>query len=84
MTLTVGQNISMDAVKAAVAEQDVTTHGDILDVTLPNQDQIVRIMFDGDTIEDLRLIDAHTRAFIKKLPLVNLGTDLSFSLALDI
>ena len=84
MTLTVGQNISLAAVQAALTEQDVRTHGDILDVTLPDQTQIVRIMFDGDTIEDLRLIDASTRAFIKKLPLVNLGTDLSFSLALDI
>ncbi len=84
MTLTVGQNISMAEVKAALAAQDVTTHGDIIDVTLPNQTEIVRIMFDGDTIEDLRLIDAATRAFVKKLPLVNLGTDLSFSLALDI
>ena len=84
MTLTVGQNITMAAVKAALADQDVTTHGDIIDVTLPNQTQIVRIMFDGDTIEDLRLIDAATRAFVKKLPMVNLGTDLSFSLALDI
>ncbi len=84
MTLTVGQNISLAEVKAALTDQDVTTHGDILDVTLPNQTQIVRIMFDGDTIEDLRLIDAATRAFVKKLPMVNLGTDLSFSLALDI
>ncbi len=84
MTLTVGQNISLAAVKAALTNQDVTTHGDILDVTLPDQTQIVRIMFDGDTIEDLRLIDATTRAFVKKLPMVNLGTDLSFSLALDI
>ncbi|MCM1404603.1 MAG: DEAD/DEAH box helicase [Prevotella sp.] len=84
MTLTVGQNITMAAVKTALATHEVTTHGDILDVTLPDQAHIVRIMFDGDTIEDLRLIDATTRAFIKKLPLVNLGTDLSFSLALDI
>ena len=84
MTLTVGQNITMSEVKAAIKDQDFTTHGDIIDVTLPNQTQIVRIMFDGDTIEDLRLIDAATRAFVKKLPLVNLGTDLGFSLALDI
>ena len=84
MTLTVGQNISMDAVKSALTDHEVTIHGDIIDVTLPNQSQIVRIMFDGDTIEDLRLIDASTRAFIKKLPLVNLSTDLTFSLALDI
>ncbi|MCQ2382212.1 MAG: hypothetical protein MJ054_02805, partial [Clostridia bacterium] len=84
MTLTVGQNISMAAVKDALTNQEISVRGDIIDVTLPNQTQIVRIMFDGDTIEDLRLIDASTRAMIKKLPLVNLGTDLSFSLALDI
>ncbi|MBO4726446.1 MAG: DEAD/DEAH box helicase [Clostridia bacterium] len=84
MTLTVGQNIDMASVKAALTTHEIATHGDIIDVTLPNNEQIVRIMFDGDTIEDLRLIDARTRAFIKKLPLVNLGTDLSFSLALDI
>ncbi len=84
MTLTVGQNISMSAVKNALTDHEITIHGDIIDVNLPNQTQIMRIMFDGDTIEDLRLIDASTRAFVKKLPLVNLGTDLSFSLALDI
>lgn len=84
MTLTVGQKISMATVKAALANQETTLHGDIIDVSLPNQTQIVRIMFNEDTIEDLRLIDAATRSFIKKLPMVNLGTDLSFSLALDI
>lgn len=84
MTLTVGQNISLNEVKVGLANQEFDVRGDIIDVTLPNKTQIVRIMFDGDTIEDLRLIDAGSRTFIKKLPLVNLGTDLSFSLALDI
>jgi len=84
MTLTVGQTISMNEVKASLHDQEFSVHGDIIDVHLPDNTQIVRIMFDDDIIEDLRLIDANTRAFIKKLPLVNLGTDLSFSLALDI
>ena len=84
MTLTVGQTISMNEVKASLKEHEFSVHGDIIDVHLPNNTEIVRIMFFDDTIEDLRLIDADTRAFIKKLPLVNLGTDLTFSLALDI
>ncbi len=84
MTLTVGQKISLATVKASLQDQEFSVHGDIIDVHLPDNTQIVRIMFDDDTIEDLRLIDANTRAFIKKLPMVNLGTDLSFSLALDI
>ncbi|MBQ7973539.1 MAG: DEAD/DEAH box helicase [Clostridia bacterium] len=84
MTLTVGQTISMATVKQALQEHEFSVHGDIIDVHLPNNTEIVRIMFFDDTIEDLRLIDANTRAFIKKLPMVNLGTDLSFSLALDI
>ena len=84
MTLTVGQTISMNEVKASLKEHEFSVHGDIIDVHLPNNTEIVRIMFFDDTIEDLRLIDANTRAFIKKLPLVNLGTDLTFSLALDI
>ena len=84
MTLTVGQTISMNQVKASLKEHEFSVHGDIIDVHLPNNTEIVRIMFFDDTIEDLRLIDANTRAFIKKLPLVNLGTDLTFSLALDI
>lgn len=84
MTLTVGQTIPMNEVKASLHDQEFSVHGDIIDVHLPDNTQIVRIMFDDDMIEDLRLIDANTRAFIKKLPLVNLGTDLGFSLALDI
>ena len=84
MTLTVGQNISMAEVKQALQNHEFSVHGDIIDVHLPNNTQIVRVMFFDDTIEDLRLIDANTRAFIKKLPMVNLGTDLTFSLALDI
>ena len=84
MTLTVGQTVTMAAVKTALTNLEIEQHGDIIDIHLPDHTQIIRVMFDGDTIEDLRVIDAQTRAFIKKLPFVNLGTDLGFSLALDI
>lgn len=84
MILTVGQAAGFNAVKTALAKHDCTIQGDIIDVHLPNHQQIVRIMFDGDLVEDLRLIDAATRALIKKLPMVNLGADLEFSLALDL
>lgn len=84
MIIHVGDQVTMAAVKSALGEQDFTVHGDIIDLHLADGNQIIRIMFDGDTIEDLRQIDGASRALVKKLPLVNLNTDLSFALALDI
>ena len=84
MILRVGDQITLDAVKTALGKQEYTVHGDIIDLHLPDGAQIIRIMFDGDVIEDLRQIDATTRVLVKKLPMVNLNTDLSFALAIDI
>ena len=84
MILHVGDQVTIDAVKDALADQNYEVHGDIIDLHLPDGEQIIRIMFDGDVIEDLRQIDARTRVLVKKLPLVNLHADLSFALAIDI
>ncbi len=84
MILHVGDQITLAAVKTALGNREYAVHGDIIDVHLPDGNQIIRIMFDGDTVEDLRQIDGNTRVLVKKLTMVNLNTDLSFALALDI
>lgn len=84
MIIKVNDNIAQSKIQSLLSDQEYEVKGDIIDVHLPNQTQIMRLMFDGDRVEDIRLIDAATRALVKKLPSVNLGTDLEFSVALDL
>lgn len=84
MIIKVGQQIGLEKVKSLLSAQDYEVRGDIIDIHLPNQTQIMRLMFDGDTVEDIKLIDAATLSLVKRLPSVNLGTDLEFAVALDI
>ncbi len=84
MILSVGQQIEISKVKSLLSDYEYTMRGDIIDIHLPNDTEIARVMFNDDVIENIKIIDARTMSAVKQIKELNLTGDIEFTLALEI